>query len=216
MKIHYVSGRGYDSNIYVVTGEIPTIIDTGTGLNYGFVKKKIEEILSLDDVKQIVLTHEHFDHVGGVKLFFDSIDGPCRVFAHKNAVDKIENGDSDFASLLGGEMPKISVDVKLDAGDTLVLGDEEFLVYHTPGHTPGCICLYNESNGILFSGDTVFSHGSFGRYDFPGGDPRLLRQSIERLSHLDVKNLYPGHESIVEGDGNRHMQLTLKNSSYLL
>ena len=216
MKIHYVHGQGYDSNIYIITGKVQTIIDTGTGLNDGFIKRKIEEIISLDDVKQIVLTHEHFDHVGGVKLLFDSIDGPCRVFAHKNAADKIENGKSDFAAMLGGEMPKMPVDVKLDEGDSLVLGDNTFIVYHTPGHTPGCICLYDKANGVLFSGDTIFSHGSFGRYDFPGGDPHLLRASIERLSQLDVKDLYPGHESIVEGDGNRHMQLTLKNSSYLL
>ena len=87
---------------------------------------------------------------------------------------------------------------------------------YTPGHTPGCMCLYDEKSKTLFSGDTVFANGSFGRYDFPGGNGKQLRYSIENLSKLDINNLYPGHETIVEGDGNRHMRMTLKNTEYLM
>ena len=140
----------------------------------------------------------------------------AKVFAHTNAINKIEKGDSDFAKMLGGEMPKMPVDIKLEEGDKIKVGDKEFSVLHTPGHTPGCICLYNKESKSLFSGDTIFSYGSFGRYDFPGGNATELRQSIERIAKLEIKNLYPGHESIVEGDAQAHVMKTLDNSRYLI
>ena len=64
----------------------------------------------------------------------------------------------------------------------------------TPGHSPGSICLYLEEQKILVSGDVVFA-GSVGRTDFPGGSPSLLRQSVDRLSQLDVEYLVPGHST---------------------
>ena len=78
------------------------------------------------------------------------------------------------------------------------------------------MCLYCEETKSLISGDTIFSHGAFGRYDFPGGDPGLLRKSIERLATLDVRNLYPGHQSIVEGEAALHMRMVEQNTHYLL
>ena len=73
--------------------------------------------------------------------------------------------------------------------------------------------------GLLFAiaaWEGTLPHIPDGRYDFPGGDGKQLRDSIENLSKLDINNLYPGHESIVEGDGNRHMKMTLKNTEYLM
>jgi len=67
----------------------------------------------------------------------------------------------------------------------------------------------------LISGDTVFSYGSFGRYDFPGGNVNQLKESIQKLTKLEVENLYPGHESIVEGKAADHIALSYKNISYL-
>ena len=113
-------------------------------------------------------------------------------------------------------MPKMPVDVKLNEGNEIQIGDEIFQVLHTPGHTPGCICLYSKISKSLISGDTVFSHGSFGRFDFPGGSFEQLKKSINRLATLDVENLYPGHESYIEGGGNKHLALTLKNIGYLI
>jgi hydroxyacylglutathione hydrolase len=108
-------------------------------------------------------------------------------------------------------MPKMKVDVKLKNADEIKIGDEIFGVIHTPGHTPGGLCLYSNKSKSLFSGDTIFSYGSFGRYDFPEGDAVQLKNSIERLAKLDILNIYPGHEIVVEGDGNKHMKMTLKN-----
>jgi glyoxylase-like metal-dependent hydrolase (beta-lactamase superfamily II) len=216
MKIHCIYGHSYDSNIYIITGEKPTIIDSGTGLFNREVTSNIKKIVDPKTIKQIILTHEHFDHAGGVKKIYDLTERNAKIIAHQNASGKIERGESIFARMLGGIMPKMPVDVKLNEGDTIVIGDETFEVFHTPGHTSGSMCLYSKTSKSLFSGDTVFSHGSFGRYDLPGGDLDLLRKSIERLAKLDIVNLYPGHETVVEGDGNRHMKMTLKNTEYLM
>lgn len=81
----------------------------------------------------------------------------------------------------------------------------ELEVVHTPGHTPGSICLYHREKRLLFSGDTIFPEGSFGRYDLPGGDLAALRQSVEALSRLEVKELYPGHGMPVRNGGSRHI-----------
>ena len=216
MEIHCIYGVEYDSNIYIVKGAEPALIDCGTGLHSEYVEERIKEIINPSEIKKIILTHEHYDHCGGVRKIYELTGKKARILSHINASKKIETGDSDFAKMLGGTMPKMPVDVKLRDGDVLKIGDETFNVLHTPGHTPGCICLYSEKSRSLFSGDTVFAYGSFGRYDFPGGDPKQLRQSIEKLANLDILNIYPGHDTIVEGDGDKHMKATLDNSKYLV
>jgi len=216
MKIHCIYGINYDSNIYVVTGKIPTIIDCGTGLNQKYVEDKILKIIKPKEILQIIITHEHYDHCGGVKKIYELSNKNVKVFAHNLASDKIEKGESDFAKMLGGVMPKMPVDIKLNDKETITIGDEDFVVIHTPGHTPGCICLFSKESKTLFSGDTVFAYGSFGRYDFPGGDAYALKDSIQMLCKLDIKNLYPGHETIVEGEANIHMKKSLENISYVV
>ena len=216
MKIHCIYGRNFDSNIYVILGEKTTIVDTGTGLHSKEVVEDIKKLVDPATINQIIITHEHFDHCGGIKKIFEITDGKAKIMAHGDASEKIERGESEFAKMLGGIMPKMSVDIKLKDGNTIIVGDETFDVLHTPGHTPGCICLYSKTSKSLISGDTVFSHGSFGRYDFPGGDAYLLKQSIERLAKLDIINLYPGHESIVEGDGKKHMNMVLRSIRSLM
>ncbi len=211
MKIECIVGRGYDSNIYIVTGKKNTIIDCGTGQNHEKVKKEIKKIIDPSKITQIILTHEHYDHVGGVKKIKEMTDKNSKIMAHPKAAEKIEKGESIFASLIGGEMPKVAVDLKIDDKDTITIGDSDFEVYHTPGHTKGSICLYNKKEKILFTGDTVFAYGSFGRTDLPGGSTEDLKKSIERLSNLEIYDIYPGHENYIQKDGKRHLKLSLEN-----
>lgn len=216
MKIHSIYGINYDSNIYVITGKKATVIDCGTGLHSKHVHDKISEIVDLSEIKQIILTHEHYDHCGGVRELFESTNGKAKIFAHEKASDKIQNGESDFAAMLGGVMPKMPVDIKLKDNDEIKIGDEDFKVLNTPGHTPGCICLYNAKHKVLISGDTIFAYGSFGRYDFPGGNVYELKESIKKLNKLDVSKIYPGHESIVENNGKEHLKKSLENISSIV
>lgn len=78
------------------------------------------------------------------------------------------------------------------------MGDETFQVISTPGHSPGSLCLYWPKQKALFSGDVVFS-GGIGRTDFPGGNGKLLKESIQRLAQLDVEYLLPGHGEALRG-----------------
>jgi len=216
MKINCIYGRNYDSNIYVITGEKPTIVDCGTGLHRIEVAEEIKRKINPQIIEQIIITHEHFDHCGGVRGIYELTNNNSKVMAHINATDKIEKGESDFAEMLGASMPKMHVDVKLKDADTIKIGDEIFEVIPTPGHTPGGMCLYSKKSKSLFSGDTIFSYGSFGRYDFPEGDFIQLKNSIEKLAKLDILNIYPGHETVVEGDGNKHIKMTLQNIRSLM
>jgi hydroxyacylglutathione hydrolase len=205
MDIYAIPGRDYDSNVYVVVGKIPTVIDTGTGFYAGVILETIQRIVKLNQIQQILLTHEHYDHVGGVQDIVQASKGNAKIFAYKDVVPKLKEGKSTFAEMLGGVMPKLKVDVPLSGGEQLTIGDQPFEVLVTPGHSIGSLCFYSKKRQVLFSGDTIFADGGFGRYDFPGGDFNTLLNSIERLAALEVKSLYPGHGSIVEEHGKDHV-----------
>ncbi len=216
MDIFTISGRNYDSNVYVIIGKISTIVDTGTGFYSREILNNIKKFINPTEIKQIILTHEHYDHVGGVLDILKATEGNAKILAHKNTVNKLKKGESDFARMLGGKMPRIKVDIELSGGERIVLGDETFEVLHTPGHSLGSISLYGGKSESLFSGDTVFSHGDFGRYDLRDGDFNTLLKSIEILAELDVVDLYPGHGPIVERYGKDHVSKSFRNIQMLI
>ena len=93
------------------------------------------------------------------------------------------------------------VDIELEDGDKIA----DFEVIHTPGHTKGGICLWDGEN--LISGDTIFAGGGVGRMDI-GGDYNDMKNSVRRLTELDVKNIYPGHGPHVENNGKEHIKMS--------
>jgi len=99
--------------------------------------------------------------------------------------------------MFGLAVVPIDINLVLQEGE-LVLGNETFRILLVPGHSPGSIALYWPRTGALFSGDVIFDQ-NVGRTDFPGGDGNLLKQSITRLSELDVQFLFPGHMGMVIG-----------------
>jgi hydroxyacylglutathione hydrolase len=216
MEIYMIPGREYDSNIYVILGKVPTIIDTGTGFHTREVVNTIQRIIPLTQIRQIILTHEHYDHVGGVHDLVQMSKGTAKIYAHQDAVQKLSEGKSSFAEILGGKIPKITVDVPLSDGAKLIVGDQYYTILSTPGHSLGSLCVYGAKNKVLFSGDTVFADGGFGRYDFPGGNLITLLKSIARLATLDVDDLYPGHGPWVTHHGKEHVLKALKNIQSLV
>ena len=152
-----------------------------------------------DQINTIVLTHCHFDHTARVK----EIAHMCKakVAIHKNDARGLLEDTWSLSMHFGARSPGIAPDIVLTEGD--FIGDLQVL--HTPGHTPGSICLLAERELLLFSGDTVFSDGCYGRYDFPGGSRIDLARSLDRLALLDVEGLYPGHGEPVEQGGSRHI-----------
>jgi glyoxylase-like metal-dependent hydrolase (beta-lactamase superfamily II) len=113
------------------------------------------------------------------------------VLVHEADADTITSAVASGGALFGFDVAARPADRLLREGDTVEAGDVVLTVLHTPGHTPGSVCLVG--HGHLFSGDTLFA-GSVGRTDFPGGDLAAMRRSIGRLASLgDDTRVHPGH-----------------------
>lgn len=141
-------------------------------------------------VKAVVLTHGHFDHMLAARAVCSATGALLCVGA--GDVEALSDPNRNLSAWFSAEHPlSLSYDCILHEGDTFSLGEESLTVMETPGHSPGCICLYTE--GLLFSGDTLFRN-SIGRLDFPGGDPLAMRRSLERLVTLPAETaVYSGH-----------------------
>jgi glyoxylase-like metal-dependent hydrolase (beta-lactamase superfamily II) len=152
-----------------------------------------------DTIDTIVLTHCHFDHTAHVK----EIAHMCKakVAIHRADATGLLNEMRCLSMHFGARAPGIVPDIMLAEGDTI----GTLRVLHTPGHTPGSICLFAEDDRVLISGDTVFTDGGFGRYDFLGGSRTDLARSLDQLSGLDVEGLYPGHGMPVDSGGRLHI-----------
>jgi len=140
-------------------------------------------------VETIVLTHGHFDHLGAVRALLQAT-GASLVVHEADAVS-ITTAEGSGGAQFGFEVSAPAADRLLSEGDAIVAGDLSLAVLHTPGHTPGSVCLLGE--GHLFAGDTLFA-SSIGRTDFRGGDMQAMRRSIARLAGLsDEIVVHPGH-----------------------
>ena len=143
-------------------------------------------------VKAIVITHAHIDHIGGAAKLKAATGAPV----HMNQNDQELYNHLDVqASWLGMETPqRTDVDTPARDGDSLKLGDAEFQVLHTPGHTQGSISIWIPAENKLVAGDTLF-RDSIGRTDLPGGDGRQIIRSIhEKLLTLpETAVVIPGH-----------------------
>jgi glyoxylase-like metal-dependent hydrolase (beta-lactamase superfamily II) len=204
MVVHLINPDAYsDSNIYLLIGSRTALIDTGTGSNSGIIIKRIKELLGGRGLDMVILTHFHYDHVGGLADIVEEFGSEA--FIGAGDAPYVMSADPSFtlSGLFGGRIEPAEV-TELMEGDVIDLGEHRMRVINTPGHTCGGICLYDETDHSLFSGDTVFGDG-VGRTDFPTGSAGELRNSLKKLSGIDVKLMYPGHMDIVS-DGNRSIR----------
>ena len=180
-------------NTYLINGDYKILIDPGHFHLLDHVLKGLSA-LSLDpgDIDLVIITHGHPDHMEGIKKFAGT---STRIAVSKIEMDFIQQAAPHYGEALG--ITRFQPDFFLEEGD-LKLGDMNFRVINTPGHSPGSVCLYWPENKVLFTGDVVFNQG-VGRTDLPGGNGRELKESIKLLSGLEVEHLLTGHGDIVSG-----------------
>lgn len=188
MIIKSLSVGPLENNCFIIANE-------GTGesllVDPGDEPDRILDVINENEfkVKYLVCTHAHFDHVGAVPEIKKETN--AKIVIHRDEVSIYEKVP-DLSALFGFEIdPLPEPDILVLEGDQLVVGDLKFQILHTPGHSPGGICLYGE--GIIITGDTIFA-GSVGRTDLYGGDIEKLKKSIKRLMTLpDEVKIFPGH-----------------------
>ena len=181
--------KTYTCNAYLVLGDwnrledVNTLVDVGVD---GFIIDEIEKLATgcgKKPVDQVILTHNHFDHAGGISAIKGKYG--CRVFAHSK-------GDE--------------VDELLKDGRIIRLGDRNFEVIHAPGHSNDSICLYCPEERVLFSGDTTLrimtAEGSF--------TPGFIKV-LERIRRLDIDVIYSGHDEPVRKDARNMIESSLAN-----
>ena len=178
MKVYALPLGDYQTNCYIAHEEGETnciLVDPGY---------QCEDILDVCrekglSIAAILLTHGHFDHVGAVKEL--AAETGCDVYLH----------EADLSMPPMMTAGKLYYTHSYEEGDTLTIAGMSVSVLHTPGHTPGSVCLKIENH--LFSGDTLFA-GSCGRTDLPGGNWKTIQQSLQRLAQLEGNLwVHPGH-----------------------
>ncbi|MDD4779245.1 MAG: MBL fold metallo-hydrolase [Tissierellia bacterium] len=191
MIFEAMSVGSFMANCYIVGSnktKEAAIIDPGADFNR--IDNKIKELGLIPKI--IILTHAHGDHIGAVADLKAKYSIP--VYIHEYDAEFLSDSSINLTKMLFRKDLSINPDVKLKDGDIIQLSDLEFEIIHTPGHTPGGICIKIEN--IIMTGDTLFNK-SIGRTDFPGGSFEDIISSIKNkiFKYSDDTIIYPGHNS---------------------
>jgi hydroxyacylglutathione hydrolase len=153
--------------------------------------------IKIEDIGLIINTHSHSDHCEANEQIVTR--SGAKVTLSKEEDEYRATLGKQLCEMFGTEVPNFKVDYYLREGDTdIEVNSSKIKILLTPGHSPGSICLYIPKDKVLITGDVIFLM-SVGRTDFPGGDTALLKNSIDRLTHLDVECLLPGHNTDSRG-----------------
>lgn len=182
-------------NTFFIQGETNILIDPGHRHLFDNVEKKLSKSgFALSDIDLVICTHGHPDHIEGMSLFAEHT---AQTTLHIKEWEFVKNMAPRSHALMGGAFEDLTPDFFLTEGD-LRVGDTQLQVFHTPGHSPGSVCLYWPEKKMLITGDLIFKEG-LGRTDLPGGDGKLIKKSIQRMAELDIEWVLPGHGEIIAG-----------------
>ena len=221
-----------DSHMYLIgmpgSGDL-TLVDAGLiGKGAHKLSSVTEGGIALEDIKRIIMTHTHLDHIGCLHEMIGKMPW-VELWVHESEGEQLEKGDERtvygmamFKSMCQSQYRlkdgdyKLKVHRKLHDGEELEIGGMTWNVVHIPGHSMGSIGLYHRPLKILIPGDVVYADYAIGRYDLHGADPAGLRQSLMRLAELEVEVLLPGHNQIVKSLPKGYVLKTAKQwESYL-
>ena len=219
--IHAVPGTRI-SRVYLVEGDDLTLIDAGMPWSAGRVFSYIHSIgRQPAELRRILMTHNHPDHTGGAHGILKRSD--AQVIAHHEDSHNHRSGQSvayiGVFSALDVPFPflrRTRLDYIVEDSD-LIPAAGGIRVLHTPGHTPGSVCYSLEQEGVLFSGDTIFSdQGRVSRsMPFPGNDKERYQRSLERLAALDFDILCGGHGSPLVGNASSEFRKMMNRKPQL-
>lgn len=216
MEVVRVPSAPFGVNVFVVReGDRSLVVDSSSGMDWSAFWPRLQRAVAGTTVETLYLTHLHIDHVGGARRIAEATGATAHI--HEDEAHAVETGDPLLtgAALFGGSMQACPVK-RLREGDVLRLGPRRFEVLLVPGHSPAHTALWEPESRSLFSGDVAFEGGSFGRVDLPGGDGPTLVESLEKLSRLDARNLYPGHMEPVVGGASDAILESLDNARLML
>lgn len=174
------------TNCYLLKTEKAAVV-----IDPGFDRPSTLEFLNENSDKErlILLTHAHFDHIGGAETLRKQTG--VRVGIGAPDADGLADTALNLSDMFHANIAPFKPDLTFENGDKITVGDTVFKVISTPGHTVGGVCYL--TGDCLFSGDTLFE-GSIGRTDFPGGDLKTLKRSVKKLMLLpNATKVYPGH-----------------------
>ena len=186
-----IENRNLITNCYIIVDEDTKeamVIDPGA---------EADKIIDMIDilgakVKYIILTHCHADHIGGIAELKEKKGG--KILISRDDSKGLYDTEINLDYYVEMNVPELEADSRLDDEDIIHIGNLEFKIILTPGHTKGGICIYNKEHSLMFTGDTIFA-GTWGRTDLPTGNIEDIMNSIEHkiLTYPDDTILYPGH-----------------------
>ena len=183
-------------NTYLIhTTEKNILIDPGHAAYFDHVRSGLDKLgTSIENIDLIICTHAHPDHIEAVRLFEST---PALFTLLTDEWQLIQAMAPYLKASMNMDLTQFAPDFFLTAGN-LKAGDITLDVYHTPGHSPGGVCIHWPSAGALFTGDLIFKDG-LGRTDLPGGNGAQLKESIRRMATMNAEWLLSGHGDVVSG-----------------
>lgn len=215
--VYFIQGRDElipDAHVYLVgdpSSQDLSLIDAGMVGKGNYKINAIKNLgIKLEDIKRIIMTHTHMDHIGCLAEIQEQIPW-AELWMHREEAEALEQGDEravygmdmfrSMCEMQYGLKPgafKFQVDHKLQGGENLEIGGMSWETIHIPGHSRGSIGLYDRISKTLIPGDVVYADYAIGRFDLYGANGAELRDSLMRLAELEVDILLPGHNRIVK------------------
>jgi hydroxyacylglutathione hydrolase len=203
-----------DSHVYLVgnpSSRDLSLIDAGlVGKGNGKIQSILKGDIDLKDIKRVIMTHTHLDHIGGLAQIRQQMPW-AELWVHALEAEALEGGDE--RTVYGMDMFRgmcqnqyglqpgaftFPVNRKLQGDETLEIGGMGWETIHIPGHSMGSIALYHREKQILIPGDVIYADYAIGRFDLHGADPSELKKSLLKLSELEVNVLLPGHNQVLQ------------------
>lgn len=211
-ELKILTPLGMPTNCYIIVDEVSkeTMVVDPAG--------DVDEIVGMINIlggnlKYIYLTHCHGDHIGGVSELKERLGG--KILIHRDDSEGLNDSYINLGDYVGVGEITLDADSRIDDNDLIHLGNLEFKVIHTPGHTAGSTCLYCKEEEFLVSGDTLF-RGTWGRTDLPTSNFEAIMDSIvNKLLILPGETIvYPGHGKITMIEEEKPIYLELRPKDY--